>query len=296
MDTVRLDFLVAGAPKAATTSLIDALRTHPEVYVPEQKELSFFDREEGPLDLGELQRHFADARSGQRSGEGTPWYMCSSLAPERLAHLFPELRVVFVLREPVARARSHYLHRVSRHAEYRSFEETLGDELEQLEAGRLRHRDGYLIQPGLYAAHLRTWQAHFPASQLKIVLFEDLIRRSASTLASIQAHLGLTERELDLPSSNQTSGVRAEALARVASRLIRSDSHLKSLVQRATPQSWRSWTRRTVARLNRSPRRPARLVLTDAQLTRMREWFDPEVEELRRMLDRPLENWSSYAG
>ncbi len=295
MGTVRLDFVVAGAPKAATTSLIDALRAHPEVFVPPRKELSFFDGDHYSDDLGEYSGHFADALPEQQAGEGTPWYMSSPRAPERLAAHFPGLRIFFVLREPLARARSHYLHRVSRHAEYRTFAETLSDELEELEKGEYVHRRGYLIQPGLYATHLKKWGEHFPSSQLKVILFEDLIGDPASTLREIQAHLGVTEHALELPAANQTWGVRAESLARVTSKLIRSDSRAKRIVQWVTPQSWRSWIRRTVSRLNQSSHRPRPLHATAAEVARMREWFDPEVEQLSRILSRPLEDWSSSA-
>lgn len=286
----KLSFLVGGAPKAATTSLIEALRPHPDVFIPERKELSFFDGEAQPP-ATDLAPYFASAAPHQRLGEGTPWYMSSPTAAERLASLYPHLRVVFVVREPVARARSHYLHRLSRHSEYRSLEEVLDSELEDLVEGRWEHRRSYLIRPGLYASHVELWHGLFSPEQVLVVLFEDLIEDPGGTLRTIQRHIGVPPRDGVLPRENETHQLRGSGVGRTLSRLVLTDTQAKRVVQQLTPQAVRTWTHRTIVRLNRSRARKSDLIIPEAYLARMRRWFDPEVDRLASLLGRDLDAW-----
>ena len=291
MDKIELSFVVAGAPKAASTSLVEALRPHPEIFLPSRKELSFFDREGCLERLSELEPHFEVAAPGQLCGEGTPWYMSSPRAARYLAQLYPVLRVIFLLREPVAPAQSHYLHRVVRNAEYRSFAQALDDELSKLDTEDDGSRRNYLIPPGLYASHIKTWQSHFRPDQIKIVLFEDLIGDPGRTLRSVQEHIGVTPHDLELPAANRTQSVRAPGVGRLAAKLILTQHWGKRLAKRMTPKAFRSWTVKTVAKLNSSDQKRPSLHLGDSQVAVLREHFDPEIDELARLLERPLDSW-----
>ncbi len=78
------EFLIVGAPKCGTTSLADALSQHPDLFIPERKELGFFDKnwERG---MTWLAQYFEQARSEQLRGEATPDYFATPLAAERIA-------------------------------------------------------------------------------------------------------------------------------------------------------------------------------------------------------------------
>src|SRR5688500_15058077 len=103
------DFLGIGAMKSGTTWLYHNLKLHPDIYMPSPKELHYFDKN-FHLSLRRYAKNFRHA-SGKVRGEITPRY--GVLPPSRIAyirHVMPDVRLVFMMRNPVDRAWSHMLH------------------------------------------------------------------------------------------------------------------------------------------------------------------------------------------
>ncbi len=106
MSSMKTLFFLAGAPKSGTSSLAYLLNFHPEIFIPYQKELFFFDFN---YHRGiEWYSQFFEQDDSRFIGDATPWYMSWDSVPERISKHFPDARVVFILREPAARAWSHY--------------------------------------------------------------------------------------------------------------------------------------------------------------------------------------------
>src|SRR3954468_5620489 len=101
------DFVVAGAAKGGTTSLFYYLKPHPQVWMPEAKELHFFSNH---FDRGIdwLRAQFVGAGADDVVGEMTPEYLEHPYAAERMASVIPDAKIVAILRHPVERAYSHY--------------------------------------------------------------------------------------------------------------------------------------------------------------------------------------------
>lgn len=134
------DFLVIGAMKAATTSLHEYLRGHPEVFMPPQKEVDYFSVdahwERGPDWYRQL---FATAPPGSVTGEASPSYSKHPEYPraaERIARSAPEVKLIYCVREPIARTLSHYRHEVVRGREHRPFAEAIEQDHRYLDASR----------------------------------------------------------------------------------------------------------------------------------------------------------------
>ena len=121
------DFLVIGAQKAGTTALYAYLRWHPGITGPSWKEVSFFDRHWW---RGEAwyRGQFPLRGRGRLVGEASPSYLFHPLAPERVHSLVPGARLVALVRDPVARAYSHYQHEVALGREPLGFEDALAAE------------------------------------------------------------------------------------------------------------------------------------------------------------------------
>ena len=101
------DFLGIGAQKAGTTWLYENLRKHPELFLPEKKELHFFDRH-FYKSINWYYKHFLDADTLKTKGEITPSY--SILSEEKIKFIYkmnPKLRIILLLRNPAERAWSH---------------------------------------------------------------------------------------------------------------------------------------------------------------------------------------------
>lgn len=201
------DFIVPGEMRCGTTTLWSLLSQHPKVFSPEHKELHFFSSynpllRDGSLDeaaRADYFRRFAEARADQVCGEATPTYLFDAGACARMATLLPDLRLVVMLRDPVARAWSHYWHQVRRGRETLGFEEALAAEEERVRTGDARRRAWFSYRlRGRYVEHLERYERAFSREQILVIFLEELRRDPAAVLARVWEHLGLAAPEAPL--------------------------------------------------------------------------------------------------
>jgi len=206
-------FVYIGTSKAGSTWLFNALAVHPEVFLASNKGLYYFDQH---FDRGEAWYlgHFSGVGDCKAAGEVSHSYLSSPEAPERIAALNPDMRLLACLREPVDRAFSDYLDLVKNNQFVGSFEDALA-------------RYPRLVDRGRYATHLQHYLDHFPRAQLHVQLFDDLKADAQAYADSIFGFLGVSS--LALPptalKSRMPAGrprnVRAASAAKVASRVVR---------------------------------------------------------------------------
>ena len=96
------DFVLIGGQKAGSTFVQEALRQHPAVFTPHGETPFFQDPDYTPNDLSPLERELQGARAGQRVGIKRPNYLGEPEVPPRLARDLPGVKLIAVLREPVA--------------------------------------------------------------------------------------------------------------------------------------------------------------------------------------------------
>lgn len=103
------NFLIVGAARAGTTSLYYYLKQHPDVFMSPKKEIDFFDVDKNfEKGLDWYERYF-EGYTGQKAiGEASPLYMYLEKVPKRIAKVIPDVKLIFILRNPVDRAYSHY--------------------------------------------------------------------------------------------------------------------------------------------------------------------------------------------
>ena len=159
------NFLIIGAPKAATTWIADALREHPDVFVPQLKELRYFCGQNYDKGRQWYEQHFADARAETAVGEASPSYLGNSDATDRIRRDLGDIKLIASLRHPVEQAYSFYWHQLTRgqigvDTDFRSFFE------------KDRPRAGY------YGAHLERYLRTFDAERMLVLLYETEIERN----------------------------------------------------------------------------------------------------------------------
>lgn len=220
------DFLVVGAQRCGTTSLFRALSAHPAVLPPALsiKGVHYFDSHyDQPLSW--YLAHFPTARTRRAAtrragatavtGEASPYYVFHPAIPGRIARDVPGARVVLLLRDPVARAYSHYQHMVWEGLETAgSFEEAIdleGDRLQGEEERLLadpaytspHHQHHSYVARGRYGQQLARLRAHFPEEQVLVVDSHRLFVDAQAEVARVLAFLGLPEHPaVDLRSLN----------------------------------------------------------------------------------------------
>ena len=187
------NFIIIGAAKSATTTLTTILPRHPDFFISRPKEPKFFGRryDKGWQWYG---RMFRTGRSFRLRGEGSTMY-ASALSSYRhtpaLMHRYlPELKLIYVVRDPMERIVSHWRHRRGRQGSTRAFEGLMES----------RHLRKLVVGCSLYHERLQPFRAFFPDSQIHCLTFEDLIREPRGTLAGLLQFLGASTADphLDL--------------------------------------------------------------------------------------------------
>jgi len=200
------DFLVIGSAKAGTTALHRALSRHPRIYCCPEKEPRFFayagarprfpcpgGREDAACIVAREADYFdlfAASAPDQVAGEASTVYLAAPTAPATAARYVPSARLVAILRHPVDRAYSQWLHhRQEGHERLADFEEAWNAEPARIALGfrpSFHYRDR-----GYYGRHLLRWLEHFPREQLLVLFYEDWQDRPQETLAAVFRHLGV---------------------------------------------------------------------------------------------------------
>lgn len=170
------NLLVIGAQKAGTSSLHSYLDLHPEISMSTPKELFFFNRPDWAVrrDLQWYEDHFDD-RARVR-GETSPvysYYPQIPGVPERMCRVIPDARIIYMVRDPVDRMVSEYLHYAGRGGERRPLEEVFTQD--RLELTRY-------VTRGRYHMQLQRYLEHFPSSRVLVLAQEDLLNDRAGTI------------------------------------------------------------------------------------------------------------------
>jgi hypothetical protein len=142
------------------------------------------------------------------TGEASTGYICHPHAPKKIAQLIPKVKLIALLRNPVDRAYSHYLHTNRLGKETLSFEDAIAKEEERLRGIVARiHEDGNYYSPeyhyysylsrGIYIDQLEAWFSFFDKQQILILPSEELYRDPAATYSKVLEFLDLPNWKLE---------------------------------------------------------------------------------------------------
>lgn len=188
-------FLIIGAMKSGTTSLHTYLSAHPQVFMSELKELDYFNNPERTLDWYLEQFAPAEGRSELRAiGESSPNYTkfgFSPGVPQRIHALIPDVKMIYVMRDPIARIKSHYRHLAREGSVHRSLDYLV------------RRHEGFL-HTSSYAAQLEKYFEVFDRDQILLLMMEEL-DPGGPGLAKIHDFLGLDPVEDAAPFPHEWS-------------------------------------------------------------------------------------------
>lgn len=202
------DFIIAGAAKSATTWLQHSLQASPGIFMPDP-ELHFFSRHYEP-ELGSYRRHFAAAPPAALKGEKSNSYLTTLGAETRIHRHLPGVRLVFQLRDPVARAYSDYCMLFRRG-------EVDGNVSRYLDPSRAAGER--FLADGCYADHLERFISLFGGEPILVLLYEDMRKNPERQLSLLAAHVGYSG-PLAPPLAERVKDARAPAVPRPLRRLL----------------------------------------------------------------------------
>jgi Sulfotransferase family len=269
-------FVVIGAMKAGTVSLSHYLDQHPDVFLGHGDrfgEPNFFIAERTwGRGVGWYESLFADAGGAAAVGECSPSYTMAPLfegVPGRMAQVVPNARLIYLVREPVARMQSMYLHQVSAGRERRRPEAALLD-------------DRYLT-PSQYGFQLAAFLDHFDREQLLVIASEVLRDRPREALTAVFAHLGVDPAAVDLDQRLRDH----RSLDKPVPRL----HDVRWLPRRPVilDSRWRPDQRTGLSRrLTTRPARPGDAAISPALAARLAERLAPDRHRFEQLLGHPV--------
>jgi Sulfotransferase family len=192
------NLFIVGAPKAGTTSLHSYLQSFPAIYMSRIKEPNFFSRIAVPdghpvrpiRDARKYLQLFDGATTERFIGEASPTYLADPEAPRLIHEAAPDARILISLRDPVERAYSHYLMMRNNGTTRLSF-------LAEFQRGLAMQDDRQLVllrpDVGLYRAQVERYLGVFGASQVQVILFEELIADVRGTLRQVLKFLEVND-------------------------------------------------------------------------------------------------------
>ena len=246
-------FLIIGAMKSGTTTLHEDLATHPSISPPDRKEPGDLNQDEvlSPEGRAAYERNFRHCRAGQIAFEASTYY---TMLPEysgspRRAHelLGSDLRLIYIVREPVARIRSHHQHMFD------------GGAAVDADINKAIKCTPELIEYTLYRKQLDPWLQMFGEDRIMVLHFESYMRCRTEMGASVQRFLGLSPRPDLIDSGSSANVSKGKLLNTGLSRSVSSSIVYRKLIRPLLPVSIRSGLRASVMKRSISSLGPPNL-------------------------------------
>jgi hypothetical protein len=290
--TSRVDFFCVGAARSGTTWLADVFRDHPDVYVPLEKEVGYFNAfmAEDPAvpnrnygkPLSWYHDFYRGAKKGQLLGDLTPTYMRYEGTAERIHTYNPSAKIIFMLREPVERSLSEFLLWQQRGVvNYKSFDEAIV-------------KFPHLLDGSLYCDKVRPFLEMFGEQNVHFVLFDELKSNAQGVCEEVSRFFGVRAfiPESVFGKSNPTRAPRLRRLnalisgARLSLRrneplhVLLPILHVLGIVKVAE----------SILSFNKSGKRPS-YVVERAVREGLKVFFREDIESLEALIGRDLSHW-----
>ena len=273
------NLIVIGAAKTGTTSLHHYLHLHPDIFMAKEKELHFFSSERvWQRGAGWYAAQFDGnvAVRGESSVTYTAYPFRSGVV-ERMFGVIPEARLIYLVRDPIERLVSAWVHRTSKRREHRP----LAEVIEELEGNDLVERSRYYYQ-------LEQYLAYYPSQSILVLCAEELRTKRRETMAEVYRFLGV-DPTFD---SHRLDEIRHES--HMKRRQGRFAAWLGRMAETPPARILSPRTRRRIGYLVYRPlSRPLERPVLDARdRERLAAYFASDVARLREHTGRPFDAWS----
>jgi hypothetical protein len=280
------NFIVIGAMKAGTTSLFHYLQVHPQAYLSPLKEVDFFVEEKNWRRGLDWYRAQFDGAGPEVTAVGEASTLYTKFpeyegVPERMAGSIPEARLIYVVRDPIERIRSHYQHRILTGSERLPIDRAVLEDPRYLDCSR-------------YAMQIERYLERFPREQILLVTSEDLRANRLPTMRAIYGFLEIDpafvhetiDREFYASNERASYPPAAWWVRRTLKRYIPTSKRAKELIDLALPTF--------LARgggPNGSGDGPGRFEVPDAVRDRLAERLRDDVARFRTYMPSGFDGW-----
>ena len=292
------NFFIVGAPKSGTTSMQHYLKQHPDIFMPEGKEIHYFGSDlhfrRYRHNKEEYYEEFSAAQHEQRIGEASVWYLYSKSAAVEISEFCPAAKIIIMLRNPV-----DMIYSLHSQFTYNGWE-NIADFRSALAAEKNRRKgikipDGPIFKEAYYyrdtakfTCQVKRYFDAFGRKNVLVILFDKLKQDASEVYRETLQFLGVDPHfQPEFPVVNPNTNIRSGALrnflknppeiARTIARLVLPRRSLRSKLKSGLLEFNTQYKQRQPM---------------DPQLKRqLQDEFRPDVENLGRLIDCDLSHW-----
>ena len=275
-------FIGLGVQKCATTWIFDVLNDHPNIFVPEKRQLNYFAHNYGYGLQWYLNKFPKTTNANYAAGEFSTEYFHDPLAPIRIKNIYPDIKLLLSLREPVDRLISNHKHEVR-------VGHFIGPDL-SVEAG-IKNNPTY-IEQGMYSDHLQRWLEYFPREQIHVIFCDDMKTNPDQLVHDLYKFLNVDTHVFTSKSNDKSNPSYVNRSALIESIRGKTYRTFRSL---GLEPVWNLARKAGLQKLYRNANRissenfiPA---MQDETKKELKELFSADRVKLEKILNRSLENW-----
>lgn len=270
-------FLICGAQKAGTTALHSLMDQHPNVLMSNPKETHYFSYK---YHKGSeyLESAFNDYSDEYAVGEASPSTMISEEAPARIKKEIPDAKLIFVLRNPIERALSHYYFFI-----YNDFKSTKTP-FNELIKGSSEFREA-ILRHGFYDKQIKKFDTFFSSENMKIIIYEDFKKDGKETVEDLFDFVGVSPNyDTVIERHNTTQYTRSPEIYFYMKQIWRP---IRALGKRLFPNltDLVSGTAKNVVTTNERP------PMSPEARAYLRDVYKETIDWTRERTGRPLTHW-----
>lgn len=279
---MKPNFLIIGAARSGTTSMFKYLEGHPDIFMSEIKEINFFSNERyWEKGVEWYEQHFSGATQkcvGEASTSYTSYPSLSKI-PERIFNYIPDAKLIYVVRDPIDRFISHYLHRVTRGLESREINDIIHN-----------YQDDFLLTQGKYYLQLEQYLKYFPMEHIKLLSIENLKNEPAETVRSLYEFLGIDTAIAGTQThSRHNANTKVTRKSRLGQHIL--DFYHNNIEQVAYPYSFKKLFLKA-AEIGAVEVEPPSL--DEKSLSALKSYFRDDINKLKQLTSLDLEAWRNY--
>jgi len=282
------NFFIVGAVKSASTTLYLYLEKSSDVYMSPIKEPLFFAPSAYPYkrfvaikDKNEYLSLFKNVKTQKAIGEASGAYLTDPDSPKLIHDQIPDAKIIMMLRNPVDRAYSYYLHNIRNGSEIKNFREAVECELQNISDFDV-HR--FYLGGSMYHDAVQRYINNFGLENVKVLIFEEFIKNERKYVKEVLLFLGV-----DSESPESIDGLdNAFRIAKnpLFQNIITNNLILKFVRKTRISQQRIQWVREKI--LEKKVSKPN---LSPEDRKFLKEYFNDDVQKLKKLLRRELP-WS----
>lgn len=274
MTTRKPDFIIIGAMKSATSTLHEQLAIQPDFFMSTPKEPYYFSDDEVFSRGREWYLNlFSNAEPNQLCGESSTHYTKLPDYPNtihRMKSELPKIKLIYVLRDPVERLISHYIHQWSQNVFRCGINEAID-------------RYDELVNYSRYAYQIQPYIDTYGRDNILFVFNEALRIRPQAELERVAKFLGIEPNKVRWQENLVEQNVSSQRVRRFSGYKLLVDSSVMTFLRRCLiPKSFRTRVRELLS-MRKKP------VITPSKLNELNRIFDEDLANLSKILGQEFQ-------